>query len=44
VSVAGGQPGIIAGMTNVTCTAPANAAKGANRKDATGGEAFEDPV
>jgi hypothetical protein len=38
------QLGSIAGMTNATCTTSANAAKGATRKDASGGEAFEDPV
>jgi hypothetical protein len=27
-----------------SCTAAANAAAGANRKDATGGVAFEDPL
>jgi hypothetical protein len=32
------------GMSIATGTSTANAAKGATRKDATGGEAFEDPV
>jgi hypothetical protein len=31
-------------VTSATCSATANAAKGATRKDATGGGAFEDPV
>jgi hypothetical protein len=44
VSVPASQLGSITGMTNATPTTPANAAKGATRKDATGGEAFEDPV
>jgi hypothetical protein len=44
VSTPAFQLGRIAGMTTATCTTPANAAKGATRKDASGGEAFEDPV
>jgi hypothetical protein len=44
VSTPAFQLGSIAGMSDATCTTPANAAKGATRKDATGGEAFEDPV
>jgi hypothetical protein len=36
--------GSTAGMTTATGSAAANAAKGATRKDATGGEAFEDPL
>jgi hypothetical protein len=43
VSVPAFQLGIV-GMTDATCTTPANAANGATRKGATGGEAFEDPV
>jgi hypothetical protein len=31
-------------MATATCTVPANAAKHAVRKDASGGEAFEDPL
>lgn len=44
VSGPASQLGRNAGMTIATRTTPANAAKGATRKDATGGEAFEDPV
>jgi hypothetical protein len=36
--------GSIAGVTTATVMATANAAKGAARKDAAGGTAFEDPV
>jgi hypothetical protein len=38
------QLGRIADMTGAAGTTPANAANGATRKDAMGGEAFEDPV
>jgi hypothetical protein len=38
------QLGFAAGVSTPTCSATANAAKGATRKDATGDEAFEDPV
>jgi hypothetical protein len=44
VSVPATQLGSIAGMTSAASTSTANAAKGATRKDASGGEAFEDPV
>ena len=44
VSVPAFQLRSIVGMTNAASTTSANAAKGATRKDATGGEAFEDPV
>jgi hypothetical protein len=38
------QLGGIVDMTCATYATSANAAKGATRKDATGGGAFEDPV
>jgi hypothetical protein len=38
------QLGSTAGVSTPANSTAANAAKGAYRKDATGGEAFEDPV